>query len=443
MEEEEEEAELERQIRTIKALQTMEKELMLPTQVVMPVLMKLMRAYDDKWEHIEADGYRLLADMVFAQKEEADMKAAAVGPSGTQFIKKKKGQESCERRSNPARRTGSFCNRIEIDDSDVNEASSLKLVRRIRHPAAKPLTLTSVACAGKRKASEDEPGCEDQTVPLSFRNTNQCVELQSVTERQELNRLSRGKSVKAPNMVNQHTQTEECFKELAGTRNNSPNPNVTQPKQENIPVFLPANEIRRQILNLSVPKTVACDLSIVKQENEPTTFTVANSQKTKESSPTTNSLKFFNPEPLQAVAPTAHLLIALSSIDPSVEVIITHVNELIENETQESLLAQSSTKARLKCVGSNQQLQVKGSGVTACSANPAIETEEIVETHGSSLLVKPRGESDGGLEESAGYVTDSDTSDAEIPLEPEGGVEEVTNLKSKCMNPQLSDARGG
>lgn len=43
MEEEEEEAELERQIRTIKALQTMEKELMLPTQVVMPVLMKLMR----------------------------------------------------------------------------------------------------------------------------------------------------------------------------------------------------------------------------------------------------------------------------------------------------------------------------------------------------------------------------------------------------------------
>lgn len=43
VEQEEEEAELERQIRTIEARRTMEKELMLPTQVVMPVLMKLKR----------------------------------------------------------------------------------------------------------------------------------------------------------------------------------------------------------------------------------------------------------------------------------------------------------------------------------------------------------------------------------------------------------------
>lgn len=69
-----------------------------------------------------------------------------------------------------------------------------------------------------------------------------------------------------------------------------------------------------------------------------------------------------------------------------------------------------------------------------CLVNFVIEIEEIVEIYGSLLFVKFWGELDGGLEELVGYVIDFDILDVEILFEFEGGVEEVINLKLKCMN---------
>lgn len=66
----EEEEDLERAAyRVSRAVEAMKKELQLPSSIVMPILLKLIEAYDGKWEHIEADGYRLLADMIFQQQE--------------------------------------------------------------------------------------------------------------------------------------------------------------------------------------------------------------------------------------------------------------------------------------------------------------------------------------------------------------------------------------
>ncbi|CAM6009643.1 unnamed protein product [Sphagnum balticum] len=56
--------------RMTKALDTMLLELQVPRQIVNPILRKLLQTYENEWDHIEADGYRVLADAIFQHQEQ-------------------------------------------------------------------------------------------------------------------------------------------------------------------------------------------------------------------------------------------------------------------------------------------------------------------------------------------------------------------------------------
>ncbi|CAM6036893.1 unnamed protein product [Sphagnum compactum] len=56
--------------RMTKALDTMLLELQVPRQIVSPILRKLLQTYENEWDHIEADGYRVLADAIFQHQEQ-------------------------------------------------------------------------------------------------------------------------------------------------------------------------------------------------------------------------------------------------------------------------------------------------------------------------------------------------------------------------------------
>ncbi|CAK9237368.1 unnamed protein product, partial [Sphagnum troendelagicum] len=114
--------------RMIKALDTMLLELQVPRQIVSPILRKLLQTYENEWDHIEADGYRVLADAIFQHQEQmevakeensnklnSDSKRKLLNPSETVVVLKKPKLESVvmnELVARPNRKT--LCNVFQI-----------------------------------------------------------------------------------------------------------------------------------------------------------------------------------------------------------------------------------------------------------------------------------------------------------------------------------------
>lgn len=228
-EEEEQKEIIDRQIRTHKALQHMERELQLPSATVMPTLLKLMKAYDGNWEFIEADNYHVLVDTIFAMQESDDEQKAPGSSSGSG---RKRREKKPSMRGSSSRRGARNSKRAESDDSDEHEGAH-ELVRRgrgrgrgaIARTNARPVASSEVA---KRKAivvaPEEDEDCEPAWEPLlalpaPLRSVSpQCqTELPSVGGRRELQRNSAGQWVRDEIVtttiaVSKETQTDaSCF----------------------------------------------------------------------------------------------------------------------------------------------------------------------------------------------------------------------------------------
>ncbi|KAG0590799.1 hypothetical protein KC19_1G127600 [Ceratodon purpureus] len=207
--EEVEQNELDRQIRTSKALQAMERELQLSTAVVMPVLLKLLKTFDGKWVHIEDENYRVLADAIFQQQESAETeKAPGSSSGGRKGNGKKKGPLAM--RASP-RRAPRNSKRAESDDSDEN-GHSQELIRRSKRVPAEAFThaagMASLeravvskrgrpSTAARQTAADvdDDPAWEPPlALPAPPRATppQQCQEPQLGGERRQPRRASTG-----------------------------------------------------------------------------------------------------------------------------------------------------------------------------------------------------------------------------------------------------------
>lgn len=308
-EEEEEQTLIDRQIRTHKALQHMERELQLPSAIVMPTLLKLMKAYDGKWEFIEADNYHVLVDTIFATQESDEEQKNPGSSSGSG---KKRRERKPSMRGSSSRRGVRNSKRAESEDSDEIEGSP-ELVRRGRgrgrpsnantntRPPARPNANSEGA---KRKAlvlaeADDREPLQWETL-LALPAPLQCAFPQTSISNEggqgPLRRNSTGEWVRGEPVtsLSKQTQTDDscfhdcedsiettaliCYEEFPAENSNGKE-TITTPaslplqlpavetkrapvvvKQERSePVFLSDSQVRRQILGQGTMAAEMCN----------------------------------------------------------------------------------------------------------------------------------------------------------------------------------------
>ncbi|KAH8952437.1 hypothetical protein BDL97_09G085200 [Sphagnum fallax] len=108
--------------RMTKALDTMLLELQVPRQIVSPILRKLLQTYENEWDHIEADGYRVLADAIFQHQEQMDKKMCP-GPSSV-MLPKGKGKKKCVNQGGSRRQCSQRASKEIVRDSSSDSESS-------------------------------------------------------------------------------------------------------------------------------------------------------------------------------------------------------------------------------------------------------------------------------------------------------------------------------